>query len=153
MRTSDGYWVWGRGCTQPGGGIVPAWGFVKVDVVPAGVGAAPMSAADAVVERYDPKRYAGREPPHRCTAASATAIAQQLPGAPWVYAGVVANHDGMKESTAPVITPMGSKTIPYWTDNLLPSGYRNRGTMPTHLVIQCPFTGEQWSLFSKSVYA
>ena len=26
--TEDGYWVWGRGCTQPGGGIVPGWGFV-----------------------------------------------------------------------------------------------------------------------------
>jgi hypothetical protein len=29
VRTADGYWVWGRGCTQPGGGIMPAWGFVK----------------------------------------------------------------------------------------------------------------------------
>lgn len=28
VRTVDGYWVWGRGCTQPGGGIMPAWGFV-----------------------------------------------------------------------------------------------------------------------------
>lgn len=113
-----------------------------------GIGA---GAAD-VVERFDPKRYAGREPPHRCTAASATAIAQQLPGAPWVYDGVVTNHDGMRELTARVTTPMGSKMIPYWTDNLLPGGGRNRGTMPTHLVIQCPYTGEQWSLFAKWVY-
>jgi hypothetical protein len=29
VRRPDGYWVWGRGCTQPGGGIVPAWGFVR----------------------------------------------------------------------------------------------------------------------------
>jgi hypothetical protein len=29
VRTKDGFWVWGRGCTQPGGGIVPAWGFVR----------------------------------------------------------------------------------------------------------------------------
>jgi len=29
VRTPDGYWVWGRGCTQPGGGIAPAWGFVR----------------------------------------------------------------------------------------------------------------------------
>jgi hypothetical protein len=29
VRTSDGYWVWGRGCTEPGGGIMPAWGFVR----------------------------------------------------------------------------------------------------------------------------
>jgi hypothetical protein len=29
VRTADGYWVWGRGCTQPGGGIAPAWGFVR----------------------------------------------------------------------------------------------------------------------------
>jgi len=28
VRTPDGYWVWGRGCTQPGGGIMPSWGFV-----------------------------------------------------------------------------------------------------------------------------
>ena len=108
--------------------------------------------AGDVVERYDPKRYAGKEPPHRCTAASATAIAQQLPGAPWVYAGIVTSHDGMRESTAPVTTPMGSKTIPYWTDNLLPGGGRNRGLMPTHLIIQCPYTGEMWSLFAKRLY-
>jgi len=29
VRTANGYWVWGRGCTQPGGGIAPAWGFVR----------------------------------------------------------------------------------------------------------------------------
>ena len=29
VRTADGYWVWGRGCTEPGGGIMPAWGFVR----------------------------------------------------------------------------------------------------------------------------
>jgi hypothetical protein len=28
VLTKDGYWVYGRGCTQPGGGIVPGWGFV-----------------------------------------------------------------------------------------------------------------------------
>ena len=29
VRKAGGYWVWGRGCTQPGGGIMPAWGFVR----------------------------------------------------------------------------------------------------------------------------
>ena len=29
VHTNDGYWVWGRGCTEPGGGIAPAWGFVR----------------------------------------------------------------------------------------------------------------------------
>jgi len=28
VPTADGYWVYGRGCTEPGGGIVPGWGFV-----------------------------------------------------------------------------------------------------------------------------
>lgn len=41
VRTVDGYWVWGRGCTQPGGGLVPAWGFVRTSSVPAGTGATP----------------------------------------------------------------------------------------------------------------
>jgi len=31
VRTKNGYWVWGRGCTQPGGGIVPHWGFIPND--------------------------------------------------------------------------------------------------------------------------
>jgi hypothetical protein len=31
VRTREGYWVWGRGCTQPGGGIMPHWGFVRTD--------------------------------------------------------------------------------------------------------------------------
>ena len=38
VHTDGGYWVWGRGCTQPGGGIVPAWGFVRTGT---GAGAAP----------------------------------------------------------------------------------------------------------------
>lgn len=28
IPVNGGYWVYGRGCTQPGGGIVPGWGFV-----------------------------------------------------------------------------------------------------------------------------
>jgi hypothetical protein len=28
VPTGNGYWVYGRGCTEPGGGIIPAWGFV-----------------------------------------------------------------------------------------------------------------------------
>ena len=28
IHTANGYWVYGRGCTEPGGGIVPGWGFV-----------------------------------------------------------------------------------------------------------------------------
>ena len=86
--------------------------------------------AAQVVERYDPKRYAGREPPHRCTVASATAIAQQLPGAPWKYAGTVASTAGMGETIAPVVTPMGSKSIPVW--------HAADGS----IVTQCPYSGQ-----------
>ena len=28
VPTYGGYWVYGRGCTEPGGGIIPSWGFV-----------------------------------------------------------------------------------------------------------------------------
>lgn len=97
--------------------------------------------------RYDPARFAGREPPHKCTAKSADAIAQQLPGAPWRFAGTVAGHEGMTEREATITTSMGAKTIPYWTDNMLPDGGRNRGMMPTRLVLQCPFTGQLWNWF------
>ena len=31
VPADGGYWVWGRGCTEPGGGIVPSWGFVSSD--------------------------------------------------------------------------------------------------------------------------
>ena len=76
--------------------------------------------AAQAVERYDPKRYAGREPPHRCTVASATAIAQQLPGAPWKYAGTVASVAGMSETTEPVIRRR-------WAGRTSPSGTRAMG--------------------------
>jgi hypothetical protein len=33
VQTNGGYWVWGRGCTQPGGGIVPSWSFVKAPLL------------------------------------------------------------------------------------------------------------------------
>jgi hypothetical protein len=42
VRVPGGYWVWGRGCTQPGGGIVPAWGFVPNKSQPAGTGSLPV---------------------------------------------------------------------------------------------------------------
>lgn len=89
-------------------------------------------ALGGVVERYDPKRYAGREPPHRCTVASATAIAQQLPGAPWVYAGTVASTAGMRETISAVTTPMGRKNIPVW--------HASDGSITT----QCPYTGSRF---------
>jgi hypothetical protein len=94
-------------------------------------GELPWTGADGeVVERYDPKRYAGKVPPHTCTAASATAIAQQLPGAPWKYAGTVASTAGMSETTAPVTTPMGKKNIPVW--------HAADGSITT----QCPYSGQ-----------
>ena len=37
VRAPGGYWVWGRGCMEPGGGIVPAWGFVPGEPSHAGV--------------------------------------------------------------------------------------------------------------------
>lgn len=86
-----------------------------------------------VVERYDPKRYAGKEPPHRCTAASATMIAQQIPGGPWKYAGTVDSVAGWRETTASVVTPMGAKNIPVWSDGT--------GRIST----QCPYTGQRFA--------
>jgi hypothetical protein len=81
--------------------------------------------------------------PHKCTIASATKIAQQIPGAPWVYAGSITGVANMTEARATVVTPQGTKTIPYWYDNVLPDGItRNRGLMPMRLVIQCPHSGE-----------
>jgi hypothetical protein len=94
-----------------------------------------------VVERYDPKRYAGREPPHRCTVASATAIAQQLPGAPWVFAGELPAGSPLPwpttEQIAPVTTPMGKKNIPM---QVTADGI--------HMSITCPYTGSEF-LFSQ----
>ena len=146
------------GAGRPDDGIDDAW-MVRVFVGAAAAhetlgpkgrneGAA---SDDANPSRYDPKRFAGREPPHKCTAKSANAIAQQLPGAPWVFAGNVASHDGMREQEATIMTGMGPKTIPYWTDNMLPDGGRNRGTMAIRLVLQCPFTGEIWAWFQPNV--
>ena len=97
--------------------------------------------AAQVVERYDPKRYAGREPPHRCTVASATAIAQQLPGAPWVFAGELPAGSPLPwpttERIAPVTTPMGQKNIPMQV-----------ASDGVHMSITCPFTGAEF-LFSQ----
>jgi hypothetical protein len=80
--------------------------------------------------------------PHKCTVASATKIAQQLPGAPWVYAGSISGIAGMAQGQATVTTPSGTKTIPYWWDNVLPDGGRNRGRMPMRLVLQCQVSKE-----------
>ena len=95
-----------------------------------GAGAAEqMSAEDAAVERYDPKRYNGK-PPHVCTVASATTIAQQLPGAPWRYVGTVTSTTGMRESAAKVQTPTAAKNIPVW--------HAGDGS----IVTQCPYSGQ-----------
>jgi hypothetical protein len=127
--------------------------------LPAGVGAlrtglGPSEGTKALPRNLgEPARFDGRyqkagvEPPHKCTAKSADAIAQQLPGAPWRFAGNWDDVSSMRESSATISTPRGQKTIPYWTDNLLPGGGRNRGMMPMHLSIQCPFTGERWHWF------
>ena len=101
---------------------------------PSGVGA--ISAADATLSRYD-GRYDGKEPPHRCTAASATAIAQQLPGAPWTFERSLDKDASIPwptvEQMYDVVTPMGPKTIPAQLGN-------------GRLVTRCPYTG-QWFVF------
>jgi hypothetical protein len=94
--------------------------------------------AAEVVERYDPKRYAGREPPHRCTVASATAIAQQLPGAPWKFQGELPVGSALPwpttERVYPVVTPMGKKNIPV---QVTADGQ--------HISTTCPYTGAVWT--------
>jgi len=96
---------------------------------------------------------------HRCTAGSATKIAQQIDpdgaGFGWRYvAGMLPSATGqrdprptMKQGSAQVTTEMGPKTIPFWTDNALPGGGFNRGRMALRLVLQCPYTGELFQFF------
>lgn len=92
--------------------------------------------AGDVVECYDPARYAGKEPPHRCTRASATAIARQIDPAWTIAPGSASGVDGMTEIMANVVTPMGPKTIPTWQKG-------------QQMVLQCPYTGELF-LFTKA---
>ena len=92
--------------------------------------------AGDVVERYDPARYAGKEPPHRCTRASSTAIARQIDPAWTIAPGSASGVDGMTEIMANVVTPMGPKTIPTWQKG-------------QQMVLQCPYTGELF-LFTKA---
>ena len=73
--------------------------------------------------------------------ASATAIAQQLPGAPWVFAGELPAGSPLPwpttERIAPVTTPMGRKNIPMQV-----------ASDAVHMSITCPFTGAEF-LFSQ----
>lgn len=115
-----------------------------------GLGASPHGEP----ERYDPARYAGKRPPHECTKASATKIAQQIdPNWRFVdFEGCFPSdpRPSMTETMTQVTTPMGAKTIPIWTDNALPGGGRNRGRMPTRLILQCPYTGALFQFFQAS---
>lgn len=100
--------------------------------LPAGLGAAPLSANDASVERYDPARYAGRQPPHKCTVASSTKIAQQIPGAPWLYERSLPPGSSPPwpsvEQMHNVTTPTAKKRIPVQMGN-------------GRLALTCPYTG------------
>jgi len=83
-----------------------------------------------------PKGLGAAQEPHKCTAKSATAIAQQLPGAPWAYAGSLNRGCPLPmqvtERHYDVTTPVGRKNIPAF--------YGNDG----RLVLRCPTTGEQF---------
>jgi Glycosyl transferase family 2 len=93
-----------------------------------GAGAA-MSAEDANVTEYDPARYAGKPPPHRCSAASASGIAKQLDPR-WKYVSSPKELPvGAVKTYATVQTPTAKKNIPTWTEG---------GT----LFLQCPYTGQ-----------
>ena len=110
-----------------------------------------IGAAD-IDERYDPKRYAGKVPPHVCSIASSTAIAQQIPGAPYVFERAVPNGGdfGWKvtstgssvERVFPVTTPMGKKNIPVQMVHI--EGQPNR------VILTCPYTGQHFAFQQKS---
>jgi len=127
----------------------PATGAGAIPPGKRGVG---MTPGDAQLSRYDGRyQKAGVEPPHKCTIASSTRIAQQLDPR-WTYQGFEGcfpsdPRPSMQEGEAQVTTPTGSKTIPIWTDNRLPDGGYNRGRMPTRLVLQCPYTGTLFQFF------
>ena len=85
--------------------------------------------------------------PHKCTAKSATAIAQQLPGAPWLYESSapkgaqislpkVTTTGSSRVDEYDVVTPMGAKRIPVRRIHI--EGERNR------IVLTCPYTAEQF---------
>ena len=88
-----------------------------------------MSPDDAAVSEYDPKRYAGREPPHRCSAASAAGIAKQIDPR-WSYSSSPASLPATAvKKYVQVQTPTAEKQVPTWTVG---------GT----LFLQCPYTGQ-----------
>ncbi len=89
----------------------------------------------------------GAAPTHKCTAASATDIAQQIPGAPWVFERSVPSGSSFNwpvTSTGStrtdhfdVQTPQGPKTIPV-------IGVHIEGA-PNRIVLTCPYTGEHFA--------
>jgi len=94
-----------------------------------------MSPEDAAVSEYDPERYKGRPPPHRCSAASSSQIAKQLDPR-WSYASSPSQLPaGAKKSYVEVQTPTAKKKIPTWTAG-------------SSLILQCPYTG-QYFKFTK----
>jgi hypothetical protein len=63
VEVPGGYWVWGRGCTEPGGGIQPAWGFVKNGTNPPYVSTPPRdSTGFGVGETVAPPAYSPPSP-------------------------------------------------------------------------------------------
>jgi hypothetical protein len=114
--------------------------------LPLGMGYAASEGTKAIARigvAAEPSRYDGRyekagvEPPHKCTAKSALAIAQQLPGAPWVHEQSLPKTASIPWPTVEreydVTTTMGSKRIPVWLGN-------------GRLVLRCPYTGS-WFVF------
>jgi hypothetical protein len=114
-----------------GAGLGAAWATPSQPVsgatgtagLPRGLGAVSegTKALQTEPSRYDSTRYLGKEPPHKCTVASATKIVQQI-DPNWRYSTVKGGYptdsgtdprSSMHESSAQVTTPMGAKTIPY----------------------------------------
>lgn len=83
-------------------------------------------------------RRATPPPQHRCTVASATAIAQQIDNGGWRYMGNGAGQKLIAGSPAQARMPDGSsKSIPTW--------FTSQGM----LVLQCPYTGQLF-MFTRS---
>ena len=100
-----------------------------------------MSTFDAVMPSHTRRREDTMDTGHKCTASSATQIAQQLPGAPWYYSHSYPAGAALSGTYSTqhynVTTPMGAKSIPVKFQDATST-----------IVLTCPYTGEQF-VFSK----